>query len=283
MLTQIRAGDHTLRGVSVGGIYTSLQVKELDVVLDVGMAPRSFAGTRALFLSHGHADHSGALTTLIGTRMLTCGNRKLEIYLPAEIVDTMRTALGVVDALQRYPADVELIPMSPGDEHPLHSDLRVRAFRTYHPVPSLGYLFFRRVHKLRPEYVGLDGQEIRRRREQGEQLTEAVDNLELAYVTDTLPKVLDDVPELFDVKTLILECTFLDERKNAELAHISCHIHLDDLLPYADRFRNEALVLMHFSQIYRPDEVRSLLAERCPPGMRERVVAFAPDKRHWPG
>ena len=37
---------YTVRGVSVGGIYTSLSVRELDVVLDVGLAPRSFAGAR---------------------------------------------------------------------------------------------------------------------------------------------------------------------------------------------------------------------------------------------
>ncbi len=283
MLTQVRAGDYTIRGISLGGIYTSLQVRELDVVLDIGLAPRSFAGTKALFLSHGHADHSGALATMIGTRMLTCGNRKLKIYLPAPIADTVRSILDQVSTLQRLEVNAELVPMEPGDEAGLHSDLYVRAFLTYHPVASLGYMFFRRVNKLKPEFSGLDGQEIRQRKEAGETLFDAADHLELAYATDTLPKILDAEPALFDVKTLILECTFLDASKSPEKAHASCHIHLDDLLAVADRFNNEALVLMHFSQSYRPNEVRAILERRCPEALRRRLVVFAPDRRAWPG
>ncbi|RMH41696.1 MAG: MBL fold metallo-hydrolase [Deltaproteobacteria bacterium] len=283
MLTEIRAGNFTIRGVSVGGIYTSLHVKELDVLLDVGLAPRSFAGAKALFLSHGHADHCGALMTLIGARMLMCNNRRLKIFLPAPIADTLRASLDLVSTLQRYDVNVKLCGMEPGDEAPLHANLRVRAFRTYHPVPSLGYLFFRRVPKLRPEYVGLDGAEIRDRRRAGEDLFVDREILELAYATDTLVKVLDAEPALLSARTLILECTFLDDAKPPERAHESCHIHLDDLLPYADRFRNDAVVLMHFSQNYRPADVRAILDARCPPGLRERVVPLVPNRRRWPG
>ena len=70
MLSEVRAGPYTVRGVSVGGIYTALQVPELDLALDCGVAPRSFAGARTLLLSHGHVDHSGALSALLGIRSL---------------------------------------------------------------------------------------------------------------------------------------------------------------------------------------------------------------------
>jgi ribonuclease Z len=283
MLTRVRAGGYTIRGVSVGGIYTSLQVRELDLVLDIGLAPRSFAGTKALFLSHGHADHSGALATMIGQRMLTCRNKLLKIYLPAQIADTVRQQLDLISTLQNFEVNVQLHPMEPGDEASLHSDLHVRAFRTFHPVPSLGYLFFRRVHKLRGEFIGMDGQQIKQLRQQGADISDTADHLELAYATDTLPKVLETEPDLLAVKTLILECTFLDASRPPEKAHASCHIHLDDLLPYADRFANEALVLMHFSQGYRPNDVRAILRARCPPAMLDRLVIFAPDRRVWPG
>ena len=54
--------------------------------------------------------------------------------------------------------------MSPGDELALRGDLRVRAVRTFHPVPSLGYVLVRRVAKLQPELAGLPGPEIAARR-----------------------------------------------------------------------------------------------------------------------
>jgi ribonuclease Z len=283
VLTRVRAGPFHIRGVSVGGIYTSLHVQELDVLLDVGLAARSAAAVSSLFLSHGHADHCGALTTLLGARMLTAGNRRLRLYLPAAIAGDIGDVLAVVSRLQRHEVNVELIPMEHGDEVALGGDLHVRAFRTFHPVPSLGYLFVRRVLKLKREHAGMPGDEIKRRRAAGEALFEQVEHAELAYATDTLARVLDTEPRLFAAKTLILECTFLDQRKSVADAHASCHVHLDDLLPHADRFANEAIVLMHFSQIYRPTEVVEVLDERCPPSLRERIVPFVPDRPHWPG
>jgi len=80
-----------------------------------------------------------------------------------------------------------------------------------------------------------------------------------------------------------MECTFLDERKSLRDAHAGCHIHFDELLERRAAFKNEALVLMHFSQIYRPADVHRILAERCPPELRDRIVVFAPESGPWPG
>src|SRR5690606_31112447 len=136
--------------------------------------------------------------------------------------------------------------------------------------------------KLRPAFHHLAGEEIRRRRAAGEDLFEAVERPELAYATDTLVRVLEREPTLFDSRVLVLECTFLDERKSLADARAGCHIHLDELAPLADRFRNEAVVLMHVSQLYRPREVAPLIARRAPPALADRVVAFVPDRDHWP-
>jgi hypothetical protein len=40
---------------------------------------------------------------------------------------------------------------------------------------------------------------------------------------------------------------------------------------------------MHFSQIYKPSEVRALLDARWPTETRGLVVPFAPTGDHWPG
>ena len=114
-------------------------------------------------------------------------------------------------------------------------------------------------------------------------VTDQEDRLELAYATDTLISALDHAPELLRARTLIMECTFLDERKSLEAARAGCHIHLDEVVERADQFANEHVVLMHFSQIYRPDEIPGILDARLPPALRAKVIPFAPLGPHWPG
>lgn len=282
MLTSVKAGPYTITGVSIAGLHTSLLVRELGVLFDSGIALRSMAGAEHVFLSHGHADHSGALVSLLGMR----GLLRLpppRLFLPAEIAANTEQALGLLSRVQRYEFTVRLEPMSPGDERALGPAMNVRAFRTHHTGPSLGYQFFQRVPKLKAEYLSLPGAEIAARRKRGDALFDLEERLELAYATDTLLRVIDTTPSLLQTRVLILECSFLDERKSIAKSQQGGHVHLDELLERADDFRNEALVLMHFSQMYTPEEVHRILARRCPPALRERLVVFAPSKGHWPG
>jgi ribonuclease Z len=92
MLTTVTAGPYTIRGLSVAGIQTSLFVRELGALFDVGIAARSTAGAENVFISHGHADHCGALVALLGMR----GLMRLpppRIFLPAEIATPVREGL----------------------------------------------------------------------------------------------------------------------------------------------------------------------------------------------
>ena len=283
MLTTVALGPYSVRGISVGGVYTSLAVPELGVVFDAGASPRSSCAIDTIVLSHGHADHIGALPAFLGIRALFGKTRPPRVVMPAEILDDVTAALTAMSRLQRFPLEIEAVGMLPGDEIALHRDLRIRAVRTFHPVPSLAYILVRRISKLRTELQGLSGPEIAARRRGGEDVAEHEDRLELAYATDTLVSVLDHAPELLSAKTLVLECTFLDERKSLEAARAGCHIHLDELIERADSFANERILLMHFSQLYRPDEVTPILDARLPPALRKRIVPFVPEGSHWPG
>lgn len=283
MLTSVTAGPYTVRGVSVGGVYTSIHVPELGVLFDTGISPRSFGAIDTILLSHGHADHIGALPALLGIRALHGKTKPPRVVMPQEIVEDLSVALAALTKLQRWPLDIEALGMLPGDEIALRPDLHVRAVRTFHPVPSLAYLLVRKVAKLRPELHGLAGPEIAARKRAGEDITEIEDRLELAYATDTLISVLDHSPELLKARVLIMECTFLDERKSIEAARAGCHIHLDEIIERADRFENEHVVLMHVSQLYRTDEVAQILDRRVPPALRKRIIPFVPAEGHWPG
>lgn len=283
MLTSVTAGALTIRGVSVGGVYTSLAVPELGLGFDVGMALRSHSGIDTLLLSHAHADHVGALASFLGLRALHGRTSPLRVVLPAEVVDPLTCALAAMSELQRWPLHITAVPMRDGEQVALRGDLEVRAFKTYHPVPSLAYLLVRRVAKLRPELRGLDGQDIAARRRAGEEVHVFDDRAVLAYVTDTLITVFDHNPELLRCPVLITECTFLDERKSVESARAGCHIHLDEIIERAEQFQNQTIVLMHFSQLYSPGEIPGILDRRLPASLRSRVIPFVPSAGPWPG
>jgi ribonuclease Z len=283
VLTSVTAGPYTIRGVSVGGVYTSLAVPELGLVFDAGISPRSAGAIDTILLSHGHADHIGALPAMLGIRALHGKQKPPRVVMPAEIVDDLQAALAALSKLQRWPLEIEAFGMLPGDEIALRGDLRVRAVRTFHPVPSLAYMIVRRVSKLRADLHGLPGPEIAARRRAGEDVSDHEDRLELAYATDTLVSVLDHSPELLTARVLIMECTFLDGRKTLEAARAGCHIHLDEVIERADRFANEHIVMMHLSQLYRPDEVAGILDARVPPALRSKIIPFTPRGSHWPG
>jgi ribonuclease Z len=279
---QVSAGPYTVRGVSVAGVYTTLQVPELGVLLDVGLPLRAYCAADRIFISHGHADHVGGLMGLLGVRGMMNKPAPPRVFVPAEIAEPLREMLAAASRMQRYPFDVELAPMLPGDELAVANNLWVRAFRTHHPVPSLGYQFFRRVQKLKPAFLGLPGPEIVLRKQRGEQLFEREDQLELCYATDTLVRVLDTNPSMLESRVLILECTFYDDKKSLADSRAGCHIHLDELIPIVDRFHNAHIVLMHTSQIYSPADAREILLRRCPTSFTDRVLQVLPVRGQFP-
>ncbi len=282
MLTEVSAGPYTIRGISVGGVYTSLQVPELGVVLDAGVPICSFATTDHLFLSHGHSDHSSGLGSLLGIRSLV-GKGPPRVFMPAEIEAPLLETLAVQGRLFRASLEIESVPMHPGDMRPLGHGLWVRALRTHHSVPSLCYQFFRRVTKLKPEHQGMPSEEVARRRKAGEPLFDETERLELSYATDTLARVLESAPSLLDIRLLILDCTFLGNNRTVREAQERSHLHLEELFARAERFQNEALVLMHFSQAYSPEEVHAVIRARAPEVLRERLRVFAPTTGRWFG
>jgi len=281
MLTSVRTGATTIEGYSLGGVYTSIGIPELSVLFDCGLPLRRFVGIDHLFLSHAHADHIGGLVAWLGLRGLH-GRPRAKLYCHPEIVPSVEAMLSAATLLQRYDLGVDFVPMEHGQVERVRGDLEVRAFRTYHGVPSLGFELFRTVDKLKPEFLGLPGAEIAARKKSGEALFDRVERSEVCYATDTLSKVLRDSPRLLESRVLILECTFLDARKSRADSRAGCHIHLDDLVEEQYPFRNEHLVLMHSSQLYSPEEYRTILERRLPDEARAIVRPFVPSGRHWP-
>jgi ribonuclease Z len=276
-LTTLDVGRYTLKGASLGGLYTAFHIPELDSLFDVGLPLRMGATARRLFLSHAHLDHLGALPALLGMRgMMGGGHKPLEVYCPQGVEDQLKESLSHLSALHRWPLEINTIPLEPDDEVELRKGLWVKALKTFHPVPSLGFLIFERIQKLKAELIGRPGTEIKALKERDAPIFEVIDRPQVAYLTDTLPEALKHAPQALEAQVLIIECTFLNQVKPIEVARAGCHIHIDELIPWASQIKSEHIVLMHFSQIHKPEEIRQICAERLTPLFGERLHLFLP-------
>ena len=184
------------------------------------------------------------------------------IYVPIEMVEDVKKLLLVFQRLDRGRQTADIRGVVAGDEIELSRENVVTVFDTVHTVPSRGFVVWDRRHKLNEEFVGLPGEKIRDLKLSGVAITREVRVPLVAYTGDTAPAGLDACPACYDAKVLITEMSFIREKHRREKIHKFGHMHLDDFVERAARFKNELIVVSHFSTRYHPDEVLRLLDPR---------------------
>jgi ribonuclease Z len=164
-----------------------------------------------------------------------------------------------------------VVPLAPGEEHPLGKGRVLRAFETFHRVPSQGYTVWERRDRLRSEFRGLPGPRLGELRRQGVALDETHEVARLSFTGDTRVEVLERTPELQHTECLVIEASFLNEVVPTAEAREMGHIHLDELIERAALLPRTDVVFSHFSARYRAEDVRDILAQRLPDALRETV------------
>jgi ribonuclease Z len=266
----LQHGGLTIEGYSRAAVQSYWRVPELKIGFDLGAQPWDFMSTPTWLVSHTHLDHIAALPVYVARRRMM----KMEppvIYLPEQGVEDVKKLLLIMQRLDRGRQVCTLNGVKPGDEIVLSREHVVTAFATTHTIPSLGFVVWDKRNKLKEEYHGLPGDKIRDLRLSGTEVTREVRTPLVAYTGDTSPAGLDSCPAAFEAKVLITELSFIRPNHRREKIHKFGHMHLDDFLERADRFRNELIICAHFSTRYHPNEVRRLVESRLPPGLRERV------------
>jgi ribonuclease Z len=269
ILTHQHAGL-TIEGYSRAAVQTYWRIPELKIGFDLGAHPWDFMGTPTWMVTHTHLDHVAALPVYVARRRMM----KMEppvLYLPQEAVEDVRRLLLIMQRLDRGRMVCQLNGVAPGQEIELSREHVVTVFATSHTIPSVGYLVWERRNKLKDEYLGLAGEQIRDLRLSGVAVTREVRTPLLAYTGDTSPAGLDNYPPTFEAKILITELSFIRPSHRREKIHKFGHMHLDDFIERADRFKNELIVCAHFSTRYHPQEVKRYLEGKFPPGLRERI------------
>jgi ribonuclease Z len=93
----------------------------------------------------------------------------------------------------------------------------------------------------------------------------------LAYMGDTAPSGLDIDPAIYQAEILICEMTFVTKHERPEDSHKFGHTHLEDIVERADRFKNEVIIVSHFSTRQHSDTIRKIVEKRLPESIRDRV------------
>lgn len=268
-LTHKHAGL-TIEGYSRAAVQSYWRIPELKLGFDLGAQPWEFMGTQNWFITHTHLDHMACLPVYVARRRMMKMAPPV-VYLPEYAVDDVRRLLLIMQRLDRGRQNCELIGVKPGQEIALSREHVVSVFETTHTIPSVGYLVWERRNKLKEEYQGLTGDQIRDLRLSGTQVTRELRTPLLAYTGDTSPGGLDGYPPAYEAKVLITEMSFIRAKHRREKIHKFGHMHLDDFLERADRFKNELIICGHFSTRYQEDEVRRILDAKLPGILRDRV------------
>lgn len=262
-----------IQGLSLAGVRTSLTLPQHGIGLDVAQGLSHALSMNHFFISHGHMDHASGIPYIISQKAMA-SHKTPQFYMPESMVTPMTEIMNQWSKIEGFEYSYVFHGVKPDSEFGINPRLLVRPFRTLHRVPSFGYSLFRRVRKLRPELEGKPSAEIRDLKERGEEPTTEVEERILSFTGDTQIDFLDLSPEVRDSKILVLETTYLDERKSVQSARDWGHTHLQELLERLGDIRSELIVLIHTSARYSLDEARRILQQKLPPHERERVVLF---------
>ena len=269
-LQSIKHKALTIEGYSRAAVQSYWRVPELKLGFDLGGSPWAFMGTQTFLVSHAHLDHLAALPVYVARRRMM----KMEpptIYLPAEVVENVEKMLAAWQRLDRGCMICDIVPCSDGDLFELSREHKVRVFKTRHTVPSVGFIVYDCRRKLKAEYRGLDGTQIRDLRFAGTEVTEEVLTPLVCYTGDTAPPGLDAHPDILKAQILITEMTFFRPEHRKEKIHKFGHMHLDDILDRADQFENELIILSHLSTRTHEGQALHAIKNRVSEKLRKRI------------
>ncbi|KAG5551657.1 hypothetical protein RHGRI_009918 [Rhododendron griersonianum] len=243
---------YSVEGVSLGGHETCVIVPELKAVFDIGRCLSRAVHQNFLFITHAHLDHIGGLPMYIATRALY-NLKPPTVFVPPCIKDDVEKLLDIHRNMSQVELNLELVALDVGETYEMRSDLVVRPFKTYHVIPSQGYVIYSVRKKLRKKYMHLNGKEIEKLKKSGVEITDTILCPEVAFTGDTMSDF------------------FLDPRSADALR---AKVLITEIIEHAQWIRNKAILLTHFSSRYNMEDIRQAVS-KLQPKVTAKVVALS--------
>jgi len=262
-------------GISEGGIRTSVAIAQYNLLFDIGAIPHEKIHLENVLVTHGHLDHAAGIPYYISQRSL----QKLKppnIYVNEAMYENTKKIIELYSEIEGFVYQYNLISTPVNTSFALTPNTFFKAFKTTHRIPSQGYTIFETVKKLLPEYSDLKGSDIVELKTKGKTITEDKETPLVSFSGDTQIEYILEHKEVRESKILFLECTYVDSDRNVERARAWGHTHLDEIIAYAKEFKNEKIVLIHFSKRYKHSFIKDIVRKKIPDILKGRIHCFLP-------
>ncbi|MGZ3768974.1 MAG: MBL fold metallo-hydrolase [Bdellovibrio sp.] len=264
---------YKFQGLSLSGIRTAIAMQELSLCFDVAQGYPFLIPLKHFFISHGHLDHAAGIPYIISQRAM---NSLVpgKFYMPPSLVEPMDQIMKLWEKIENHQYQYEFVGVKGDDEISLNAQTFVKVFPTTHRVESNGYTLFEIHKKLKQEYQGFTKEQIVDLRRQGLEVNETHHIPAVTFTGDTQIEFLNSRDWIKKSKILILEATYLDERKTIEQARKWGHTHIDEIVPHLSEIESEKIVFIHASSRYSDKEAQKLLMKKIPSEYYDRVVLY---------
>jgi len=246
--------DTKLIGYSRGAFKTGLMLAPFNIFLDAGIC--SQYEPSAILITHGHADHIGELYSIL---IANTRKEKVQIISSANLIKQVSYYLNSMATMSKSsPCNYnKWNPISIVDRHQLHINnqlIEIDAYKMDHTIDTIGFGISQIRNKLKEEYQGKSKEELIEIKKT-DSLMEPVKFPLLFFGGDTGCDALESLPfDLYPV--IVIEATYLNA-EHTEKAREKKHLVITDLEPYFERYQYTQFVLIHFSCIYKIDEIKT--------------------------
>ncbi len=265
--------QHKFIGTSIAGVRTCIACPEFDLAFDAAQGLPFALPINRFLISHGHMDHASGIPYIISQKALV-GQKPADFYMPESLVKPLSEIISLWQKIEGHQYNFRFHAVDFNQEYQLNRDHFFRAFPTVHRIPSCGYTVFRRTKRLKSEFQGLGPNELAGLRKAGRELSTYFVEPLISFTGDTKIEFLELTPWVRKSQILMMEVTYVDEKKSVKTARDWGHIHLDELLPWLDQLECQKIVLLHLSSRYRKQDVESVLDQRLSAEQRARIEVF---------
>jgi len=266
-------GPVTIDGYSRAAVQTIWHVPDFKMLFDVGANSWDLAHVPNLAISHAHPDHLAGFFSYVATRQM----QKLppaNVFGPPQIEDGLRKLCEGWQELTGDSYPFNFVPLRAGESADLSDRLVIKAIAMSHTLTGNGYIIYERRKKLSAEYANQSGSEIAELKKRGVNISEETLVPHVGFCGDSTAAILDNYPDLYTCRCLILECTYVSSQIGQAKAAEFGHVQVQDLVDRANKFENEMIVLGHFSTRWRRDQILEEMNTALPDSLKKRAVLW---------